>query len=141
MAIDGLAMIKLRFSVVATSILASSSLVPVFAQDPGAGAAAGQHATAQSGFPRIIWYFDGRDDNRDFPTNGFFPGDFAANPAGAAIGAAGIFGSNPSRASNSYPSQAIVGLQHDRTYCARRYRSYDRVSGTFVGKDGARHRC
>jgi hypothetical protein len=134
-------MIKLRFLVAATSFLASSSPVPVFAQDAGAGGAAGRHFTTQSGFPRIIWYFDGRDDNRDFPTNGFFPGDFAANPFGAAIGAAGIFGSTPARDSNSYPSQAIVGSQHDLTYCVRRYRSYDRVSGTFLGKDGARHRC
>jgi hypothetical protein len=141
MAIDGLAMIKLRFLVVATSILASSSPVPVFAQDPGAGGAIARQTTTQSGFPRIIWYFDGRDDNRDFPTNGFFPGDFAANPASVAIGAAGIFGSNPARPSNSYPSQAIVGSQHDLTYCTRRYRSYDQASGTFLGKDGVRHRC
>jgi hypothetical protein len=141
MAIDGLAMIKLRFLVAATSILASSSPVPVFAQDPGADGAAGRHSATQSSFPRIFWYFDGRDDNRDFPTNGFFPGNFAANPANAAIGAAGILGSTPAGASNSYPSQAIVGSQHDPTYCARRYRSYDRVSGTFLGKDGVRHRC
>jgi hypothetical protein len=26
-------------------------------------------------------------------------------------------------------------------YCARRYRTYDPASGTFVGKDGFRHYC
>jgi hypothetical protein len=31
------------------------------------------------------WYFDGRDDDADFPNNGFFPGDFAADPATAAF--------------------------------------------------------
>jgi BA14K-like protein len=85
-----------------------------------------------------IWYFDGRDDGRDFPTNGFFPGDFAADPASAAIGAAGLFGSTPTR---SYPSQFTDGSQPDQNYCARRYRSYDPASGTFIGHDGARHRC
>jgi hypothetical protein len=140
-AIDGVAMIKLRIFVAATTILASSSPIPAFAQDPGAGGPPGLRSTTQSGFPRIIWYFDGRDDTRDFPTNGFFPGDFAANPASAAIGAAGLFGSTPSRTSNSYPSQSIVGSQHALTYCARRYRSYDRASGTFLGNDGVRHQC
>ena len=38
------------------------------------------------------WTYDGRDDDRDFPTNGYFPGNFAADPANATIGAAGIFG-------------------------------------------------
>ena len=28
--------------------------------------------------------FDGRDDHRDFPTDGFFPGNFAADPIYAA---------------------------------------------------------
>jgi len=90
---------------------------------------------------RSATYYDSRDDVRDFPTNGFFPGDFAANPANAAIGAAGIFGSTPSRALNGYPSQVIVGSQRAQSHCARRYRSYDRASGTFLGNDHARHRC
>ena len=87
------------------------------------------------------WYFDGRDDNRDFPTNGVFPGNFAANPANAAIGAAGIFGSNPWHSATPYPSQVIIGSAPDQAYCARRYRSYDRASGTFLGKDGLRRPC
>ena len=95
--------------------------------------------TARSGPPRIIWFFDIRDDDKDFPTNGFFPGDFAANPPAAAFSAAGFFGHAPS--SNSTSSQAAVGSQHDDGDCARRHRSYDPTSGTFVGYDHARHRC
>jgi hypothetical protein len=87
------------------------------------------------------WSFDGRDDRRDFPTNGFFPGNFAADPPGTAIGAAGLFGSTPWHSALPYPSQVIFGPPGYQTYCARRYRSYDPASGTFVGADGARHRC
>jgi hypothetical protein len=87
------------------------------------------------------WFFDGRDDDRDFPTNGSFPGNFAANPASAGIGAAGLFGSTPWRSAAPYPSQVIFGPARDQSYCARRYRSYDPSSGTFIGSDGARHRC
>jgi hypothetical protein len=32
-------------------------------------------------------------------------------------------------------------LVRDAAYCARRYRSYDAVSGTFLGFDGFRHAC
>jgi hypothetical protein len=75
------------------------------------------------------WYYDGRDDNRDFPTNGFFPGDFAADPAHAAIGAAGLFGSAPDQRG------------YYQAGCARQNRSYNAATGYFVGYDGARHRC
>ena len=108
-------MSKLRFLVAAAGILAASSPIPVSAQ---AEVAASSRYIPQSGFPHIIWYFDGRDDARDFPTNGLFPGDFAASPAGVAIGAAGIFGSNPEHA---YPSQVVVGSWRDQTFCTRRH--------------------
>jgi hypothetical protein len=103
----------------AVAILASSPM-PVSAADPGNGGSASvsQPAITRSGPPRIIWFFDGRDDTRDFPTNGFFPGDFAADPFGAAIGAAGLFGSTP-RSFNDVPSQAGAGSRHDRSVCAR----------------------
>ena len=53
------------------------------------------------------WSFDGRDDDRDFRTNGFFPGNFAADPFSAGFGAAGLFGSTPWRSARPYPSQVI----------------------------------
>jgi hypothetical protein len=87
------------------------------------------------------WYFDGRDDNRDFPTNGSFPGNFAADPPSAWIGAAGLFGSTPWHSPRPYPSQVVFGPGRDQAYCAQRYRSYDPVSGTYLGHDGVRHRC
>ena len=37
-------------------------------------------------------YFDGRNDDRDFRSNGSFPGSFAADPFSAGFGAAGLFG-------------------------------------------------
>ncbi len=42
-----------------------------------------------------FFFYDNRDDQRDFPTNGFFPGNFAADPFTASVGAAGWLGSNP----------------------------------------------
>ena len=87
------------------------------------------------------WSFDARNDDRDFPTNGFFPGNFAANPAYASVGAAGFLESNPYRSALPYPSQVYFRPTPDRTICAHRYRSYDPASGTYRGHDGLRHRC
>jgi hypothetical protein len=54
------------------------------------------------------WSYDNRDDDRDFPNNGFFPGNFAANPGAASIGKAGIIGSTPWRSAQPYPSQVYI---------------------------------
>ena len=100
-----------------------------FAQDAGPYGPAGSQPFLRRDLSYHAWYYDGRDDHRDFPTNGFFPGDFAADPAHAAIGAAGLFGFTP-----DYSGYYRAG-------CARRYRSYDAATGYFVGHDGAWHRC
>jgi hypothetical protein len=55
------------------------------------------------------WSFDMRDDDRDSPSNGFFPGNFAAFPPAASIGAAGWLESNPRRSAAPYPSQVVFG--------------------------------
>jgi hypothetical protein len=55
------------------------------------------------------WSFDMRDDDRDSPSNGFFPGNFAASPPAASIGAAGWLESNPRRSAFPYPSQVVFG--------------------------------
>jgi hypothetical protein len=122
---------------IAAAILVSSGALSSFAQNIMEGTASTALA-AGSGLSPVAWYYDGRDDARDFPTNGFFPGDFAADPFSAGIGAAGLFGSTPTR---NTPAQSSDGSQPDLNYCARRYRSYDPASGTFIGYDGARHRC
>jgi BA14K-like protein len=87
------------------------------------------------------WSFDMRDDKRDFTTNGFFPGNFATAPSNAWIGAAGLLESNPQRSAQPYPSQVVFGQSPHAAYCVQHYRSYDRSSGTYVGRDGLRHRC
>ncbi|MGH6778559.1 MAG: BA14K family protein [Bradyrhizobium sp.] len=69
-------------------------------------------------------HFDARNDARDFPSNGFFPGNFAANPAYASVGAAGFLESNPYRSALPYPSQVYFGPRPGRSgSCRHRYRS------------------
>jgi hypothetical protein len=111
----------LRILLAAATILAST----------GAACAQSAHEPflRQGSFP-APWYYDGRDDTRDFPNNGFFPGNFAANPAGAWLGAAGIFGATPSG-----------GSQFGPIYCTRRYRGHNPTPGYFQGYDGALYRC
>jgi hypothetical protein len=127
-------MTKARVLASAIAVLACAvATTAARAQDAGGRAVRYGHTSG--------WFFDGRDDNRDFPTNGFFPGNFAADPPAAAIGAAGLFGSTPWHAARPYPSQVMFGPAGDPSACARRHRSYDPASGTFLGADGARHRC
>ena len=64
------------------------------------------------------WSFDARNDDRDFPNNGFFPGNFAANPWQASIGAAGFLESNPYRSPWPYPSQVYFGPPRSQVACA-----------------------
>ena len=69
-------------------------------------------------------YFDGRNDDSDFRSNGSFPGSFAADPFSAGFGAAGLFGSTPYHSPRPYPSQVIFGApcQDCRPYRPRRHR-------------------
>jgi hypothetical protein len=98
-------------------------------------------ASAQNYGDRLIRYgntsgqfFDGRDDHRDFPTNGFFPGNFAADPVYAAIGgAAGFLESNPQRSAAPYPSQTYSGFARDRTDC-RSHRFHDALNVRRCGR-------
>jgi hypothetical protein len=106
-----------------------------FAQDAGPYGPAGKRPFLRRDSYYNAWYYDGRDDQRDFPTNGFFPGDFAADPAHAAIGAAGLFGFTPEHAG----ARRVDGYY--QADCARRYRSYNPATGYFTGHDGTRYRC
>jgi hypothetical protein len=74
------------------------------------------------------WHFDARNDDRDFPNNGFFPGNFAANPWPASIGAAGFLESNPYRSPWPYPSQVYFVPAGSARVCVSRHRSSDRAS-------------
>jgi len=95
---------------------------PVLAQD----AAAPRSVTVRA---NPLW-FDGRDDARDFPTNGFFPGDFAASPPWAWLGAAGFLGSNPDRSGPRNSPGVVVRSRADQLSCTRYHRS-----------DNAPYRC
>jgi len=59
---------------------------------------------------------------------GFDGGGVAALAAGALIGGA-------------LASQLQQPIAGNSDYCARRYRSYDPASGTYLGYDGLRHPC
>jgi hypothetical protein len=98
---------------------------------PGVALAQGAHPPfLQRDMPPTAWYYDNRDDGRDFQSNGFWPGDFAANPPAAWIGAAGIIGFRPAGGSHFGP-----------IYCTRRYRSHNPTPGYFQGDDGVWYRC
>jgi hypothetical protein len=120
---------KLRILTAAAAVLASMSAAPLSAQEGGNGP--GRLPFLQRYPAYTAWSFDGGDDVRDFPTNGFFPGDFAANPPAAAIGAAGLFGwtaRSPRLADGSPPD------------CAQR-RPYNPATGSVRRYDGVWHRC
>jgi hypothetical protein len=118
-----LSMSKLRILLAATAILASAGAPPAVAQNA-------HEPFLRRDTPPTAWYYDNRDDIRDFHTNGVFPGNFAANPGVAWIGAAGIFGALPSGGSHFGP-----------IYCMRRYRSHNPRPGYFQGDDGIWYRC
>jgi len=86
------------------------------------------------------WSYDNRDDPRDYPTNGFFPGNFTADPSTAWLGIAGVLAGNSYRSPLPYPSQVVIGPAPYQAACMRA-RSYDAATGTYVGRDGLRHRC
>jgi hypothetical protein len=50
-------------------------------------------------------------------------------------GPARVVGGGALDGNNSY------AMSPDDSYCAQRYRSYDPVSGTYMGHDGRRHSC
>jgi BA14K-like protein len=99
----------------AAAILSLMFTTPVFAQ-----AAFSEPAAFQAMFP-----------NRDVLNGG------SLTPAGRmdlelAGGAASVSAEN-----NAYARMDSASP----TFCAQRYRSYDPVSGTFLGYDGHRHQC
>lgn len=100
---------RLKKSLLLVALTAFAATAPATAQIFG-------ERPIRYGNTSSFWY-DGRGDNRDFPTNGAFPGNFAADPAYAAIGAAGFLESNPRRSAMPYPSQTYFGPARDWIYC------------------------
>ena len=116
-------MSKLRIFLSAAAVLGSMGAAPAFAQST-------HEPFLRRDTPPTAWYYDNRADVRDFQANGVFPGNFAANPGIAWLGAAGIIGSTPSG-----------GSHFGRVYCMRRYRSHNPRPGYFQADDGIWYRC
>ena len=66
-----------------------------------------------------FFFYDNRDDQRDFPTNGVFPGNFAADPFFAGVGAGGWLESNPQHSAAPYPSQSYSVDVRGHVTCPR----------------------
>jgi hypothetical protein len=108
------------------TILASSPLTSAWAQSTT------REPFLRRDTPPTARDYDNRDDTRDFQANGVFPGDFAARPGLAWLGAAGIIAAMPSTS----------GSHFGPIYCTRRYyRAHNPRPGYFQGDDGAWHRC
>jgi hypothetical protein len=119
-------MARLALSAAAVAILASSPFSSASAQSTT------REPFLRRDTPPTAWNYDNRDDNRDFQTNGVFPGDFAARPGLAWLGAAGIIAAMPSTS----------GSHFGPIYCTRRYyRAHNPRPGYFQGDDGAWYRC
>jgi hypothetical protein len=132
---DGASMIKARLAILTATVMACVAATPALSQ---------QQRVLRYGSTGG-WSFDARNDDRDAPSNGFFPGNFARNPLAASIGAAGFLESNPHRSVAPYPSQVVFGpLVNGPTVghvSCRHHRAYDPTSGTYRSKDGVRHPC
>ena len=81
---------------------ASMASASAQAQTSGEGRRYGNGNTAS------FFFYDNRDDQRDFRTNGTFPGNFATDSFLAGVGAAGWLGSNPQHQPMPYPSQSYT---------------------------------
>ena len=87
------------------------------------------------GITSSFFFYDNRDDQRDFPTNGVFPGNFAANPFTASVGAAGWLGSNPQHQARPYPSQTYYLDVRRLVTCQRQFAEL-----AAAGTSASRHR-
>lgn len=127
---------RLALLIAAVTVLASSPVCSASAQNKARSSASVESKThppfLRRDTPPTAWDYDNRDDTRDFQANGVFPGDFAARPGLAWLGAAGIIAAAPSTS----------GAHFGPIYCTRRYyRAHNPRPGYFQGDDGAWYRC
>jgi hypothetical protein len=95
--------VNLKAAILLAAFTATIASTPVKAQVTGQVAYGPGHE--RYGNTASFFFYDNRDDQRDVPTNGAFPGNFAANPFSAGVGAAGWLGGNPQHQAGPYPSQ------------------------------------
>ena len=91
----------MRQAILLAALAALTASAPASAQGVG-------ERPQRYGNTASFFFYDNRDDQRDFPTNGAFPGNFAADPFSAGVGAAGWLGSNPQHQPMPYPSQSYT---------------------------------
>jgi hypothetical protein len=131
-AVRGL-VISLKTAMLSAAFAASMAGVSVQAQAQGYKAYGEGHRYG-NGNTASFFFYDNRDDQRDFPTNGIFPGNFATDPFMAGVGAAGWLGSHPQHQAAPYPSQRY-SVDARRYVACPRYRIEQ-------GADGRRYtRC
>jgi hypothetical protein len=123
-------MTKLRNTIAAAGVALSLASIAAQAQDLGLRPLRYGNTSG--------WHYDNRDDHRDYPTNGFFPGNFSADPSTSWLGISGALAGNSERSVLPYPSQVVIGAPPP---ACLRLRSYDPARGTYLGRDGLRHRC
>jgi hypothetical protein len=107
----------LQKTVLLAAFAATLASVPASAQTYG-------ERPQRYGNTASFFNYDNRGDQRDFPTNGVFPGNFAADPWTASVGAAGWLGTNPQHQPYPYPSQTYAVDMRARVFC-QPYRADD----------------
>jgi hypothetical protein len=90
------------------SAILLAACAAVMASVPAKAQGYGEGRRYNNGNTASFFFYDNRDDHRDFQTNGVFPGNFATDPFMAGVGAAGWLGSNPQHQSAPYPSQSYT---------------------------------
>jgi hypothetical protein len=126
-------MTDLRRAILLAAFAALAAATPASAQVYG-------ERPVRYGNTSSFFFYDNRDDARDFPTNGGFPGNFAANRFDAGIGAAGWLGFNPQHSAAPYPSQSYFVVEGDRIACPRE-RAEEAAPGTPARKPRRRIQC
>ncbi len=127
----------LNMSVAAVLAVGSAALSSAASATPVADALALKKATASDVVP--VW-------GRGFGW-GFGAGLLGGAIVGGALAAPYYYGGPYYYGAPYYyppayePAYPAPGYGGDPASCARRYRSYDPASGTFLGYDGARHPC
>jgi hypothetical protein len=101
---------SLQKAILLAALAASAASAPAAAQSYG-------ERPQRYGNTASFFFYDNRDDQRDVPTNGIFPGNFAADQFFAGVGAAGWLGANPQHQPYPYPSQTYTVDVRGRVSC------------------------
>jgi hypothetical protein len=119
---------SLKIAIWLAAFAASLASIPASAQTYG-------ERPQRYGNTASFFFYDNRADQRDFPTNGVFPGNFAADPFAAGVGAAGWLGSNPQHQPYPYPSQTYTyTVDVRRQVTCQHFRPEDVASGALTAR-------